>query len=161
MPPATRDKLAKSRASTAREKTPPSPVNSDDGIFAAAMQQLLIKHEQKKKDKSTRLLKELESETRDATQEKVLEVQGLWDEVDDLFQRFALDYAANEDKIRKLYEELEQETRRLHTHMEEKLAMTIKRDKWREKNHIKGLTLTRKSCEDFRLLVQEYEDLAD
>ena len=67
--------------------------------------------------------------------------------------------------------------------MEEKLAATVKRDKWREKNYIKGLTLTRKSCEglsprfsglsqriadltlclfkDFRLLVQEYEDLAD
>lgn len=66
--------------------------------------------------------------------------------------------------------------------MEEKLATTVKRDKWREKNYIKALTLTRKSCEgvssflrafpaqsrtnslhseDFRLLVQEYEDLAD
>lgn len=31
MPPTARDKLAKSRASTAREKTPPSPDNSDDG----------------------------------------------------------------------------------------------------------------------------------
>jgi len=31
--------------------------------------------------------------------------------------------------------------------MEEKLSTTIKRDKWREKNYIKGLTLTRKSCE--------------
>ena len=67
--------------------------------------------------------------------------------------------------------------------MEEKLASTVKRDKWREKNYIKGLTLIRKSCEglslhssgfsqycayltpclfkDFRLLVQEYEELAD
>jgi hypothetical protein len=32
-------------------------------------------------------------------------------------------------------------------YMEEKLATTVKRDKWREKNYIKGLTLTRKSCE--------------
>ena len=31
--------------------------------------------------------------------------------------------------------------------MEEKLATTVKRDKWREKNYIKALTLTRKSCE--------------
>lgn len=31
--------------------------------------------------------------------------------------------------------------------MEEKLATTVKRDKWREKAYIKGLTLTRKSCE--------------
>jgi len=66
--------------------------------------------------------------------------------------------------------------------MEEKITATVRRDKWREKNYIKGLTLTRKSCEglsprflfllqlgpeltpafkDFRLLVQEYEDLAD
>ena len=56
----------------------------------------------------------------------------------------------------------------------------MRRDKWREKNYIKGLTLTRKSCEglslcffrlgpndlnpafqDFRLLVEEYEELAD
>ncbi|KAF9645108.1 hypothetical protein BDM02DRAFT_705587 [Thelephora ganbajun] len=160
MPPIVRDRSAKARVSAARERTPPSPDNSDDGIFAAAMQQLLIKHEQKKKDKSGRLLKELESETRDAIQEKVLEVRGLWDEVNDLFQRFALDYAANEDKIQKLYEELEQETLRFHAHVEEKLATTVKRDKWREKNYIKGLTLTRKSCEDFRLLVKEYEDLA-
>ena len=33
---------------------------------------------------------------------------------DDVFHQFALDYAANEDKIRKLYEELEQETQLLH-----------------------------------------------
>lgn len=86
----------------------------------------------------------------------------------DLFQQFALDYAASEDRIRKLYEELERETQQLHVlpfvipassadpctflagpqaHVEEKLASTIKRDKWREKNYIKGLTLTRKSCE--------------
>jgi hypothetical protein len=32
----------------------------------------------------------------------------------DLFQRFAFEYAANEDKIRKLYAELEQETQQLH-----------------------------------------------
>ena len=32
----------------------------------------------------------------------------------DLFQQFALDYAASEDKIRKLYEELERETQQLH-----------------------------------------------
>ena len=36
--------------------------------------------------------------------------------------------------------------------MEEKLASTVKRDKWREKNYIKGLTLTRKSCEGLSLL---------
>jgi hypothetical protein len=35
---------------------------------------------------------------------------------DELVQQFTLDYAANEDKIRKLYEELEQETQRLHVH---------------------------------------------
>ena len=57
-----------------------------------------VKHEQKKKDKSAKLLKELDSETRDAVnlahrvrtlsaddglqiQGKTLEVQGLWDEV--------------------------------------------------------------------------------
>ena len=63
--------------------------------------------------------------------------------------------------------------------MEEKLATTVKRNRWREKNYIKGLALTKKSCEglssflqycayltpcffkDFRLLVQEYEELAD
>lgn len=33
---------------------------------------------------------------------------------DDLFQQFALEYAANEDRIRKLYEELEQETQQFH-----------------------------------------------
>ena len=32
----------------------------------------------------------------------------------ELFQQFTLDYAANEDKIRKLYEELERETQQLH-----------------------------------------------
>lgn len=32
----------------------------------------------------------------------------------DLFQQFVLDYAANEDKIRKLYEELDQEIQQLH-----------------------------------------------
>ena len=31
MPSTARDKLAKTRASVAREKTPPSPENSDDG----------------------------------------------------------------------------------------------------------------------------------
>ena len=35
---------------------------------------------------------------------------------DDIFQRFALDYAANEDKTRKVYEGLERETQRLHVH---------------------------------------------
>lgn len=36
--------------------------------------------------------------------------------------------------------------------MEEKLATTVKRDKWREKNYIKALTLTRKSCEGASLV---------
>jgi len=162
----------------------------------------VVKHEQKKKDKSARLLKELESETRNAVNlarhvcapsadglgidpgKSPRDPGSLGRSVvtplhsnrtaepilyrNDLFQRFALDYAANEDKIRKLYEELERETQRLHvltfiastsptdpgpffacaqTHVEEKLATTVKRDKWREKNYIKGLTLTRKSCE--------------
>ena len=31
--------------------------------------------------------------------------------------------------------------------MEDKIVTTLRRDKWREKNYIKGLTLTRKSCE--------------
>ena len=31
--------------------------------------------------------------------------------------------------------------------MEEKIATTLTRDKWREKNYIKGLTLIGKSCE--------------
>ena len=35
----------------------------------------------------------------------------------------------------------------MQAHTEEKLATTVKRDKWREKNYIKALTLTRKSCE--------------
>jgi hypothetical protein len=39
---------------------------------------------------------------------------------DDLFQQFALEYAANEDRIRKLYEELEQETQQFHV-----LTLTI------------------------------------
>ena len=108
-----------------------------------------VKHEQKKKDKSARLLKEMKSKAQDAvnlvhhqyiypplitrlqTQKKTLELQGLLDEVlllfstptepqnrsfyrDDIFQRLALDYAANEDKVRKRYEELERETQLLH-----------------------------------------------
>jgi len=108
----------------------------------------VVKHEQKKKDKSARLLKELESETRDTVNLARHVCTPSTDCLDidpgksprdpgslgrsvvthlhsnrtaeptlyrnDLFQRFALDYAANEDKIRKLYEELEQETQRLH-----------------------------------------------
>ena len=58
----------------------------------------VVKHEQKKKDKTSRLLKEIESETRDAvnlvcpspcfmlitrlqTRDKILQIQSLWDEV--------------------------------------------------------------------------------
>jgi len=109
---------------------------------------IIVKHEQKKKDKSARLLKELESETRAAVNlARHVRIPPTDDQTldpgkrprdpgplgrsvvtplcsyrtaepisyrDELFQRFALDYAANEDKIRKLYEELEQETQRLH-----------------------------------------------
>jgi len=108
----------------------------------------IVKHEQKKKDKSARLLKELESETRDAvnlarhvsipfTDGRAADsgkgprgpgplgrsvvihsyhyrtIKPIFHR-NDLFQRFALDYAANEDKIRNLYEELERETQRFH-----------------------------------------------
>ena len=107
-----------------------------------------VKHEQKKKDKSGRLLKELESETQNAVNlagytripfpdapavdpgENARSAGSLGRSVvtpassyrtaepifyrDDIFQRFALDSAANEDRVRKLYEGLEQETQRLH-----------------------------------------------
>ena len=107
-----------------------------------------VKHEQKKKGKSGRLLKELESETHNVvnlaghtripfTDAQVVapaknsrSAGSLGRSVvtpaysyrttepifyrDDIFQRFALDYAANEDKVRKLYEELERETQRLY-----------------------------------------------
>jgi len=157
-----------------------------------------VKHEQMKKDKSGRFLKELESGAGDAVSlahhiqlpftnaeavdpgKKPRGAGSLGRSVvtpaysyrtaepifyrDDILQQFALDYAANEDKIRKLHEELEQETQRLHVHIltistsptdlagaqahvEEKIVTTLRRDKWREKNYIKGLTLTRKSCE--------------
>ena len=63
-----------------------------------------------------------------------------------------LDFAANEDKIWKVHEEVEQETQRLHVHtlttsisptdlagaqvarMEKKIVVTLRRDKWREKD---------------------------
>ena len=109
---------------------------------------IIVKHEQKKKDKSARLLKELESETRDmvnlawrvctpstdnqavgpgkgprspgSLERSVVTPLHFYRTAEpisyrnELFQRFALDYAANEDKTRKLYEELEQETQQLH-----------------------------------------------
>ena len=109
-----------------------------------------VKHEQIKKDKSQRFLKELESVTGDAVglaSHTQISFTDAWNVDpgknprgtgslgrsvvtpaysyrfaesifyrDDIFQQFALDYAANEDKIRKVYEELEQETQRLHVH---------------------------------------------
>jgi hypothetical protein len=88
-----------------------------------------------------------------------------------LYDRFVVNYAAAEDRIRHIHEELEHECRRIlvrilslpvavfpgymrsniltsnQTFMDQKFKEILERDKQCEKSHIEALAATRKACE--------------
>ncbi|KLO08036.1 hypothetical protein SCHPADRAFT_944781 [Schizopora paradoxa] len=131
----------------------PSQSSSDDGLMATIAQQMQLSMEKKKKEKEGRVLQNAQKELIRIIRDKAQEFTDMAAGLDQIFEAFQLEYATNEDTIRKLWEAILKEQLKLHKIIEEKQKKASEYEQQREQKHIKALALGRKACEESNRLI--------
>lgn len=120
---------------------------SDDNFAATMAQQVQSSWEKKKRENEARFLATAQKELDACGKQKATLFVREAEEMQAILDRFASDYAAVEDKIRGLWQELLVSQSRALESDKKRYAEAIEWDKDREKGQVRGMAISKKAVE--------------
>ncbi|KAI0717719.1 hypothetical protein C8T65DRAFT_640555 [Cerioporus squamosus] len=132
------------------EKMSQQYLSSDDtGFMAAVAAQMQSSWEKKRKEKETKYMQTAKADLNACITGRVEEYSGAMVDLNSTYEKFVLDYAQVEDRIRKLWLQLLQEQQKLLALSDKKHKAAVETDTEREKGQVKGMAIAKKAVEDF------------
>ncbi|KAI0341263.1 hypothetical protein BDW22DRAFT_342948 [Trametopsis cervina] len=127
--------------------------SEDSGLMAAVAKQVQSTLEKKKRDNETRFLAGAKAELLKSASAEVSDFEDAINEMKAHFDTFIMQYAAAEDNIRSLWEELLVAHQEYVAGIEQQHAVVVESEVAREKGQVKGMAVSKKAVEDFETLI--------
>ncbi|PCH43038.1 hypothetical protein WOLCODRAFT_153090 [Wolfiporia cocos MD-104 SS10] len=132
--------------------------------MAAVAQQMQSTWEKKRKEKETKYFQEMKASldhcvSSDRILTRTTEFREAGDEMNALYEKFVMDCATVEDEIRKLWEQLLSEQRKLLTLAEQKHKRVMESENERERGQVQGMAIAKRAIEDFNKLVTSLREI--
>ncbi|OSD03657.1 hypothetical protein PYCCODRAFT_1434045 [Trametes coccinea BRFM310] len=140
-------------------KTEQSLGSDDVGIMAAVAAQMQSSWEKKRKEKEAKFLQMAKADLDKCVTARLDEFNVAVAQLNGAYDKFVMEYAKADDKIRKLWLQLQHEQEKLLMFSEKKHKAMSDNDRERERGQVKGMAVTKKAVEDFGKLITSLEEL--
>ncbi|KAI0776800.1 hypothetical protein BD413DRAFT_229703 [Trametes elegans] len=141
------------------EKLSPQSIGSDDaGIMAAVAAQMQSSWEKKRKEKEAKFMHNAKAEIDKCISSRLEEYSVAIADLNTAYDKFVFEYAQVDDRIRKLWLDLQQEQQYLLIMSEKKHKAMLDQDREREKGQVKGMAMAKKAVGDFGNLISSLEE---
>ncbi|KAJ3525303.1 hypothetical protein NM688_g8422 [Phlebia brevispora] len=124
-----------------------SQSSDDTGFMAAMAQQVQSTWQKKKKENEEKFLQTAKKELEKCGASRAEEFTEVLEEMQAIYEQFAMDYAKAEDSIRAKWQQLLDVQEKCLQYSKNKHTMVVEADKAREKGQVKGMAISKKAVE--------------